>query len=270
MELLSFDTTRLQSLESAQFINSFLKNYKKKYPDLSTDVQFEEIYAELVQKAPVYANSVKQTRAKVESLLIIELDLKRRQKTSTVFWALKVYTHTDDPLEKKAFTALKVLTDEFYDLKKPNLESRTLSIDILIANLRSPKYLPHCQLLGLEKHIDHLETANETFKTTFNVRASRTIKEQRLDSAALRLDIFKTYKDLCEYVEIMAKRKKGPFYEEVLKIINYGRQYYGTLVAKRKGVAKARIKRKKVSETATEKPLENEKSPTAIAGDSEV
>ena len=252
MELLSFDTTRMQSLESAQFINRFLKNYKKKYPNPSTDVQFEEIYAELAQKAPVYVNSVKQTRAKVESLFIIELDLKRRQKTSTVFWAIKVYTHTDDPLEKKSFTALKALIDEFYDLKKPNLESRTLSIDILIANLRSPRYLPHCQLLGLEKHIDHLETANEAFKTTFNLRASLTIKEDRLDSAALRLDIFRTYKDMCEYVELMAKRKRGPFYEEVLKIINYGREYYGTLVAKRKGVAKARKKKSLEQEQSKE------------------
>ena len=244
MKLLSFDATRLQALESAQLINNFIEQYQSKYPNPSTDVQFEEMYTELWQKAPVYVDSVKQTRAMVESIFLPELDLKRKQKTSTIFWALKVYKHTDDPLEKDSFAELKVLMDELYDLNLPNFESRTLSIDLFISNLRSPKYLPHCQLLGLEKHINNLETANEAFKTTFNVRAASTIKSNKLDNAALRLDIFKTYKDLSEYTEVMAKLKRGVFYDDVMKIINYDRNYYNTIVAKRKGVAKARKKKK--------------------------
>jgi len=260
----------MQSLESGQFIDSFVQNYKKKYPNPSEDSDFEEVYDKLIKQLPLYLKSIKQDTAKTESQLIAALDIKRRQKRSTLVWAYKVFTYTDDEQEKQAFSFLKLFLGQNFTAKKTNLESRTQSIDILIANLRSPKYLPLCQLLGLEKHIDHLEIANEAFKTTFNVRASLTIKEERLDSAALRLDIFRTYKDMCEYVELMAKRKKGPFYEEVLKIINYGREYYGTLVAKRKGVAKARKKRKETSETDNGKPLENEKSPTVLAGDSEV
>ena len=55
------------------------------------------------------------------------------------------------------------------------------------------------------------------------------------DTKLLRKNILATYKDLAEYVFVMAKRKNVAFYTDTLTAINNGRKYFADILAKRAG-----------------------------------
>src|SRR4030095_11596621 len=97
-----------------------------------------------------------------------------------------------------------------------NFEAESLGIDNLIAELRSAENLPLAQTLGMVPHINNLETANTEFKTTFNTRSSDNVSTVVYNTKALRTAILATYKDLAEYVLVMAKRKNTPYYNNIL------------------------------------------------------
>ena len=88
-------------------------------------------------------------------------------------------------------------------------------------------------------HIDNLEAINREFKTTFNTRSSNNISNTSYDTNALRAEMLATYKDLAEYIFVMAKRKNTLYYNSILSAMNNGREYYSTILARRKGTLNA-------------------------------
>jgi len=110
-----------------------------------------------------------------------------------------------------------------------------LGIDNLVKELRNTNNLPHAQLLKMVPHVDNMETANAAFKTTFDKRSNDTVSTVVYDTKALNKGIITTYKDMAEYVLIMAKRKKTAYYTDILDVINNGRQYFACIIARREG-----------------------------------
>src|SRR5205814_2331990 len=91
--------------------------------------------------------------------------------------------------------------------------------------------------LGLTVHADRLGVANVNFNEKFNSRSFQTMTETVYDTKMLRREILKTYKDLTEYVLVMAKRKNTPFYLQTLSAINNGREYFARIAASHKSTA---------------------------------
>ena len=91
------------------------------------------------------------------------------------------------------------------------------------------------QTLGVEGRINNLETANTNFKNKFNTRSTDTITTVVYDTKALRKAILETYKELAEYVLVMAKRRNTAYYLDILTVINNGREYFANILARHSG-----------------------------------
>ena len=123
----------------------------------------------------------------------------------------------------------------YKNIETANFEAESLGLANLVAELRNATYLPAVQTLGLTTHVNNLETANNNFKTTFNTRSTTTINTAVYDTKLLRKNILATYKDLAEYVFVMAKRKNTAFFVDTFTVINNGRKYFADILARRGG-----------------------------------
>lgn len=181
-----------------------------------------------------------QIRAKAESQVLIAQDDNRDKKVSTLKKALNVFLHSDVPEEQAAFKLVKIVLNTYKDIESANFEAESLGLDNLVAELRSPAHAPAVATLGLAVHINNLEAANAAFKTTFNMRSTATISTVVYDTKLLRKNILATYRDLAEYVHVMAKRKNTPFYNDTLTALNNGRKYFADVIARRSGTTETK------------------------------
>jgi hypothetical protein len=55
------------------------------------------------------------------------------------------------------------------------------------------------------------------------------------DAKALRKAILDTYKDLAEFVLVIAKRRNTQYYLDILTVINNGREYFANILARHGG-----------------------------------
>lgn len=116
-----------------------------------------------------------------------------------------------------------------------NFEAESLAVDNFIAELRTAQFANSVTTLGLSNHLNVLETANTNFKNLFSTRSTAINTTEVFDTKALRKTILSTYKDVAEYVHVMAKRKNTAYYIELLTILNTGRSYYSDILARRGG-----------------------------------
>lgn len=234
MKLYAISTSRLQVLESGQFINRFFIDFDNEGLDASTDSEFESLYIDLKEQSVVYNAAVLQVKAKSETETIAKLDLIRDQKITTIRRAVSVFEYTDDPAKRVAYQEARVILKKYNHLEKSNYEAETLGIDKLVTELKNAKFNT-VTVLGIDLHIAYLQDANRDFKKVFDSRSTETISLETYDMKALRNAIFTTYKDLTEYVHVMAKRQKTPFFIKTLDVINNGRKYYADILARRTG-----------------------------------
>jgi hypothetical protein len=235
MKLYPLSFPRLQYLETGQFIIRFLTDFDSLNLNPALDSEFKILYDSLQTQSPIYDVALMQIRAKAESELLMTQDDIRDKKVSTLRRAIAVFEHSDIATELAAYKLIKIVLNTYKDIEKANFEAESLGIDNLIIELRNTAHLPAVQTLGLVNHIDNLELANNTFKTTFNTRSTTTINTVVYDTKLLRKNIIATYKDLAEYVYVMAKRKETPFYVDTFTAINNGRKYFADIIARRSG-----------------------------------
>jgi hypothetical protein len=240
MELYALTISRLHYLESGQFIIRFLTDFQSQNLDPNSDPEFKTLYDSLLTQSPVYDSALMQIRAKAESELLLSLDDNRDKKVSTLKKALNVFLHSDVPEEQAAFKLVKIVLKTYKDIESANFEAESLGLDNLVAELRTPTYAPAVATLGLAVHINNLEAANAAFKTTFNMRSTATISTVVYDTKLLRKNILTTYRDLAEYVHVMAKRKNTPFYNDTLTALNNGRKYFADIIARRSGTGETK------------------------------
>lgn len=235
MKLYTLNTARLQYLETGQFIIRFLTDFESLNLDPATDPEFKNLYDSLKTQSPIYDEALMQVRAKTESELLIAQDDIRDKKLATLRRAVGVYRYSDEPAEQSAYNLLRILLSVYKKIEVANFEAETLGLSNLVAELRSATYSFEVKTLGLTVHVNNLETANNNFKTTFNTRSTTTINTAVYDTKLLRKNILVTYRDLAEYLYVMAKRKNTAFYTNTFTVINNGRKYYADILAKRLG-----------------------------------
>jgi ribosomal protein L25 (general stress protein Ctc) len=235
MKLYPLSISQLLYLETGQFIIRFLTDFDSLDLNPATDSEFKTLYDSLQTQSPIYDLALMQIKAKAESELLMAQDSVRDKKVITLRRALSVFEHSDIEAEIAAYKLVKIILNTYKDIEKANFEAESLGVDNLIVALRNESHLPAVRTLGLEKHIDNLEVANNTFKSTFNTRSTATIITTVYDTKLLRKNIMATYKELAEYVYVMAKRKETPFYIDTLAAINNGRKYFADILARRSG-----------------------------------
>lgn len=237
MELYPINVARLNVMEAAAFINRFIVDFEKSGLDANDDAELKLQLDDLILQLPPFNKAVKQIRARAETAELKKLDLIRDRKFSVVKRFTSAYEYSDDEEHLTAYRQIWIIIEKFNIIKNANYMAETLAIELFIKRVRDEKNDAMNKLL-LQPAIDNLEVANESFKTTFNERASKEISTQKYNTTELRVAIFDTYKSLAGYILIKAKIKKTPYYITSLKILNNGREYFSWILKRRNGVDK--------------------------------
>ena len=235
MNLNPISVSQLTYLDSGQFIVRLLTDYAESGLNPATDPDFKALHDSLMAQSPIYNLALMQIRAKAETEELIVLDRTRDRKITTLKRANSVFEYTDEPAEKEAYSEINIVLRTYSDIGSSNYEAESLGVDNLIVALRNAAHLPFLQTLHLEGHVDALEIANTKFKDKFNERSTETIQTEVYDAKALRKAILETYRELAEYVFVMAKRKNTPYYIDTLAVVNSGRHYFATIIARQNG-----------------------------------
>jgi hypothetical protein len=233
MNLYPLTISRLSYLDSGQFIVRYLTDFQNSGLDPATDPDFKVIHEALKTQSPLFNAALMQVRAKAESEELMALDIRRDQKMATLRRALSVFEYTDVPAELTAYKLIKITLKTYKDIERENFEAESLGLDNLVVALNNAATLPSVQVLKLEGHVGNLKLANDQFKAKFSTRSSDTISTVVYDTKTIRNTILATYKNLAEYALVMAKnRSTNAFYGELLTIINNGRAYFATILAR--------------------------------------
>lgn len=235
MNLYPITISQLQYLETGQFIIRLITDFDNLNLDPASDAEFKTLYDSLKVQSPIYDVGLMQVRAKAETEMLIALDDIRDKKISTLRKAVNVFKYSDIATEKEAYSLIKILLNVYKNIEKANFEAESLGIDNLVLEIRNSNYLLAVQTLGIGAHITNLETANNNFKTKFDTRSTSTITTTVYNTKLLRKNILITYKDLAEYVFVMAKRRNTPFFVDTLTVVNNGRKYFADILARRNG-----------------------------------
>ena len=235
MKLYPINIVRLQYAETGQFVNRFITDFINSGLNAALDPVFKVHFDNLSNQMPTFTLALDQLQAREETLEILNLDLHRDRKITTFRRAHSVSEFTDDLAEKVAYNSIKIVLNKYKNLEKDKYEVERLRTDRLLIELRNADHLPHLQLLQLENHANKLEASNNAFKTKFDQRSTEIITTLVYDTKALRTELIKTYRDLAEYVLVMAKSHNTPYYISLLDVANNGRQYFANSLARSSG-----------------------------------
>ena len=235
-KLISMDATKLHQAELGQLIVRFYEDFDTSTLDVNTDADFKRMFDALQAQIPGYNSALDQIRASEESANIAELDRVRDADIQSLRDAVRPYRNAKTQTEKDAYDFMKILLDQYKNVQNDSYEEETNRLNTLLEKLLSSEYSTAVSALGLVKFINHLSDSNTAFNELFSHRSFKTSQKQTYDVKALRKVLTTDYKQMCNYIATLADVKSDPFYQDVLAIINNGRNYFSNMVlARRQG-----------------------------------
>ncbi len=237
MKLYPISLSRLQILESGQFITNLITDYTTSNLDPAADAEYKSQYEALKTLSTPYNAALNQIKAQKETEELVNLDTLRDQSLSTIRRAVSVFEFSRDAAEVSAYKELVIILRKYSDIERANYPAETLGIDKVVAEIRGAKDNP-MDVLQLKKHVDLLEEDNAAFKAKFAERSSDVISTVSYDVKTMRKEIFEVYNTLAAYVALMAKIKNDAYFSDTLKVFNYSREYFADILARREGINK--------------------------------
>jgi hypothetical protein len=143
------------------------------------------------------------------------------------------YRNAKNETEKNAYTAIKIVLDQYKGIENNAYEEETIKINTLVTKLQSTDYTAHITALGISKFITQLSASNTAFNDLFAHRSYQTSQKETYDVKALRKIMTADYNTLANYIVALANVKTDPFYKEVLTVINNSRKYFSDVLARR-------------------------------------
>ena len=237
MKLYPISVSRLQILESGQFITNLIADYVESRLDSTADVEYKRQYEVLKTLSTPYNVALNQIKAQKETEELVNLDILRDQSLSTIRRAVSVFEFSRDATEVSAHKEISIILRKYTALERANYPAETLGIDKVVAEIRGAKDNA-IDVLQLSRYVDLLEGDNTAFKAKFAERSSDVISSVSYDVKTMRKEIFEVYNTLAEYVALMAKIKNDAYFLETLKVFNYSREYFADILARREGINK--------------------------------
>jgi hypothetical protein len=238
-ELKSLSIGRMLNLEYGQHIKSIYDGINLLGGGtLVTDLVFKAYLDKLKDKSVAYDKAMVQIFKSDETAKIEAADLVRDNAVTTARRVLYVSEHTTDESEHLAFASLQTLFRTYGNVQSMNFEEESNGIDNLVDDLNGTKYNPHVTTLGIGSKVTKMSDANAAFKNIFKGRTQETASKEVFDVKLLRSDLKITYNDMINYVLAMAKAHDTDEFNKSLNLINAVRDYYDTLLAKRKPAKK--------------------------------
>lgn len=235
-KLISMDATKLHHAEFGQLIIRFYEDFAASALNAETDLDFKRMYDAIQAQIPTYNSALDQIRASEESKKIAELDDIRDADMQALRDAIKPYRNAKTETEKNAYAFVKILLDQYKNVQDDSYEEETIRLNTMLEKLLSSEYSAAVSALGLIKFINHLAESNKDFNDLFSHRSFKTSQKQTYDVKMLRQTLTTDYKQMCNYIATLADVKQDIFYQNVLAIINNGRNYFANIVlARRQG-----------------------------------
>jgi Family of unknown function (DUF6261) len=234
-KLVPLHILRLHHAEFGQFIVRFFEDFSQTSLDVNTDADFKRMFNALQTQIPGYNSALDQIQASEESAKIAEADKARDLDVQALKDSIKPYRNAKTQTEKDAYTSIKVLLDQYKGVEDTSYEEETNKLNLLVAKLQSSEYSSHVATLGIVKFVNHLSDSNTAFNALFSHRSYQNSQKQIYDVKALRKSLTEDYKQMANYITMLANVKTDVFYKDVLVIINNGRKYFSDLLAKRNG-----------------------------------
>ena len=235
LKLSPLDVTKLHQAEFGQFIIRFYEDFAKTSLDASTDADFKTMYDGLQAQIPTYNAALDQVRASEESKKIAEADQVRDSDVQALKDSIKPYKNAKTQAEKDAYTAVKIVLDQYKGVEGNSYEEETNKLNLLTAKLLSADYTSALATLGIKKFVEHLSASNTAFNELFAHRSYQTSQKVTYNVKALRKTMFQDYGKMANYVVTLANVKTDAFYKSVLDVINNSRKYYADVLARRNG-----------------------------------
>lgn len=228
--------SRLSVLEFGQHIKSVANAVNNLNTPISplTDGIIISYLGQLNTQLIDYDKATLQIAKSDETEKIVAADKTRDTALTATLRQLSVYELSDIEPERLAFASLETLFKAYKGIQNWNFEEESNGIDNLLAELDSPKYMPHVATLQLMRYVQRIRLSNDQFKTLFAKRTQETSSKEVFDTKKLRNSLKITYTDFCEYTLSMAKAVNTEQYGQILNIINTIRKYYSDMLAKRK------------------------------------
>ncbi|SUX46282.1 DUF6261 family protein [Chryseobacterium indoltheticum] len=236
--LISLDASKLHHAEFGQLIVRFSEDFSKTSLDTGTDADFKRMYDALQAKIPDYNSALDQIRASEESQKIAKADHVRDADVQALKDSVRPYRNSRTQAEKDAYTAIKILLDQYKGVENTSYEEETNKLNSLVSRLQSSEYSSHVTMLGIIKFINELAASNIAFNDLFAHRSFQSSQKQTYDVKALRKDLNNDYRQLVNYITILADVKTDTFYKDVLAVINNGRSYYANVMLARRNSRK--------------------------------
>lgn len=233
-KLINVDLQRLHHAEFGQLIVRFFEDFSTSSLDANTDTDFNRLFTAIQEQIPVYNTALDQIRASEETATIAQADAVRDADLQALKDAVKPYRYAKTQAEKDAYTTVKLLLDQYKNVQNASYEEETIRLNVLVEKLLSAEYSFHISVLSIVKFANHLSDSNSVFNTIFAKRSYRTSQRQIYDIKALRKILTHDYKQMANYIVILANVKSEPFYNDVLAILNNGRTYFSTIVLSRR------------------------------------
>lgn len=235
MKLYPISVSRLQILESGQFISNLIADYVKAGLDPAADTEFNKQFEVLKILSTPYNAALNQIKAQKETEELMNLDVLRDRSLATIRRAVSVFEYSRVATEVAAYKEVNIILKKYTNIERANYPAETLGIDKVVAEIRGAKDNA-MDVLQLKKHVDLLEEDNAAFKAKFADRASDVISTDSYDIKTMRKEIFGVYNTLASYVALMAKIKNDVYFLGTLKVFNYSREYFANILAQRDGI----------------------------------
>ena len=235
MNLYPITIGELSYVECGQFIIRVLTDITETGTDVNADPDVKQMYDGLTAQSVLYNKALLKIKAKEESLLLAALDNHRDKKIASLRRMHAVAEYTDDAAEKKAYDIIAIVLRKYERIELLNFEAESLSIDKLVGELNTTEYKPFATAIGMVPYMVNLETSNTNFKNTFNTRAVKTISDEVFDTKKIKKDILISYREFADYSKLMANRRNTDYYNNLLKVVNNGREYFANIIARRNG-----------------------------------
>lgn len=237
--LVKLDLGALHVAEAGQLITRYFEDFEKSGLRASADKDFEALHTSMKAKLPAYAAALDQVQGSEETKNILTADAQRDRRIRALRDALKAFRHADAEDEAGAYHALSLLMKEYKAVEDANYEEETLRLNVLLQRLKSPEYMPHVEMLDLQKFIAKLEAANRDFNGFFANRSHQNAGKVSMDVKKLKTELLEQYGRLAAYIAANAEVRADAFYKETLKVLNNGRTYFAdTVLARRKATPK--------------------------------
>lgn len=240
MEKLKLHSLYIQGLRHAefgQFIIRFYEDFGKTTLDASHDADFKTIFDALQSKITTYNKALDQIRASEESKKIAEADQVRDSDVQALKDSIKPYRSAKTQAEKDAYTAIKIVLDQFKGVESNSYEEETNRLNLLTTKLLSADYTSALGTLGVKKFVDNLSASNAAFNELFAHRSYQTSQKVTYNVKALRKTMLQDYSKMANYMVTLANVRSDTFYKSVLDVINNSRKYYADVLARRNGTS---------------------------------